>query len=524
MTFASGRTNLALPRTSLTAARDRSLMGMHTRLILAGVLLFTASLFAQSAPVQPATAPAPGPRLDREALTRMYRGELEEKFTPELAEPLCRAHESMERYFAARSSAERKETIAAIDALKLDPNILGRIVGLRMDWPALQGGGVFYFNVRVGPHPVLYFLGVPAKYDRTRAGGWPLLVKLPAAHAFIGEKRPDGDEVARIYTAWMNEELQKHPDALVLMPLLNLDELYGPSQPGMNLVYQPLLHAMSQVHVDTRRVYMLGHGMAGHATWNLALHYPTYFAAICPLAGSADDSFQRVRLPHLRNILTVTWHDVDDPYIKVNSTRTLVRALRDLKFDVEYEETKKLGHMPPQQIVDKLYDKMTARARNLYPAQVTVQSTRQETFFNRVDWVQVYQPLKTNGEQRLVFHHGSGSMTVNNASSRLDARITGPNQIAISPDNVATARLFFNDRMVDFARPLTIRIGGPTGRVLFEGLLKPSVEEMLKDQVTLGRGWRYFTAVWDYDDPQFVSATRPATTRAATSRSTTADR
>ena len=35
-----------------------------------------------------------------------------------------------------------------------------------------------------------------------------------------------------MYDAWGNDELAHHPDALVLMPLLNLDEGYGPSAPG----------------------------------------------------------------------------------------------------------------------------------------------------------------------------------------------------------------------------------------------------------------------------------------------------
>ena len=36
-------------------------------------------------------------------------------------------------------------------------------------------------------------------------------------------------------------ELTDHPDAIVLMPLLNLDELYGPGPVGMNLVMQSVL-------------------------------------------------------------------------------------------------------------------------------------------------------------------------------------------------------------------------------------------------------------------------------------------
>ena len=47
-------------------------------------------------------------------------------------------------------------------------------------------------------------------------------------------------------------------------------------------------------------VYLIGHSMAAHAVWNIAIHYPTYFATINPLAGSADQSWQRIRLGDLR--------------------------------------------------------------------------------------------------------------------------------------------------------------------------------------------------------------------------------
>jgi hypothetical protein len=52
-----------------------------------------------------------------------------------------------------------------------------------------------------------------------------------------------------------------------------------------------------------------------------------------------------------------------------------------------------------------------------------------------------------------------------------------------------------------------------------QGFVKQSIDEMLKDQVLLGRGWRYFTAAVDIDlipAPTTRPATRPSTTRSAT--------
>jgi hypothetical protein len=115
--------------------------------------------------------------------------------------------------------------------------------------------------------------------------------------------------------------LTAHPDAIVIMPLLNLDELYGPGPVGMNLVMQPIFDAASRANIDPARVYLIGHSMAAHAVWNLAIHYPTYFAAINPFAGSAKDGWQRYRLGNLANILCIVWHDASDEIVRVSESR-----------------------------------------------------------------------------------------------------------------------------------------------------------------------------------------------------------
>ena len=50
--------------------------------------------------------------------------------------------------------------------------------------------------------------------------------------------------------------------------------------------------------------------------------------------------------------------------------------------------------------------------------------------------------------------------------------------------------------MIDFHRSFSVFVN-KKGK--FEGFIKPSIAEMLKDQVFLGRGWRYFTGVIDID-------------------------
>src|SRR4029079_7629445 len=109
-------------------------------------------------------------------------------------------------------------------------------------------------------HDVRYFLGVPNGYDRAKK--WPLVIMLPTATPFVGNPKPDADAVSKMYTEWVEEELKQHPDALVLMPLLNLTEGWGPSYAGMNSVIHAMYHAYTRANLDPARVYLIGHDMS----------------------------------------------------------------------------------------------------------------------------------------------------------------------------------------------------------------------------------------------------------------------
>src|SRR5689334_13899987 len=138
-----------------------------------------------------AAAAAPEETIPRAQLEAIYRHELEGLDLPADADKVFAAHQLLEQYFAATTAAERKKLVHNLEATGLDVNLLGHLCRIRINWPALQPGGVYYVNERFGPHTVRYFVGVPTAYDRTRP--WPLVVKLPGAHAFTTTPPPAGD-------------------------------------------------------------------------------------------------------------------------------------------------------------------------------------------------------------------------------------------------------------------------------------------------------------------------------------------
>jgi pimeloyl-ACP methyl ester carboxylesterase len=461
--------------------------------VFIGAMVLLLLLTSTALRAQPTSGPAPLPDtqpMSRQELEPIIRAELGKLYDPAQADKLYSAAIILEQYFARPDA--RANITRALDGLGLDANIIGRLCRVRVTWPQLPAG-IYYINERVGPHDVRYFLGIPRNYDRTKP--WPLVLKLPGAEAFVTEPRPDPIQVTSIYAAWINDELGRHPDAVIIMPLLNLDDLWGPSYAGMNYAVQPVLHAPNIVNIDPSRVYMVGHSMSGHAVWNLALHHPTYFASFTALAGVATQDWQRVRMMNLRNILPVVWHDADDTLLKVDLSRQIVKAVRGLKFDIDYHETKGVGHVPSDAIYEQCYTRMRGRTRELYPKQVSLQSSRPDTRFNRSDWVQIYQPLRPGEEKKVFFTRGTGHMIVFLAAWMADATID-QNQINVNATNIESMRFYVNDQMVDFSRPVNVTVNR---RQRYQGTPKSSLEEMLKDQLFMGRGWRYYTAVIDID-------------------------
>jgi hypothetical protein len=466
------------------------------------VVVLILALFLRIASAEPTTVATSQP-LAREQLAVLYEAELGTAYQSASLDKLLATQDELEKYFAGNAQ-DRAAAIEAIRKIGLDETTIGKICRIRSNWPAMKGG-VYYINEKLGPHNVHYFLGIPDNYDRLKK--WPLVVKLPTATVFVTEPKPDSDQVAKIYTDWILDELKTHPDAVVVMPLLNLDELYGPSYTGMNSVMKSIQHATSRVNIDPAKVYLIGHSMSAHAVWNLALHYPTYFAAINPLAGGASAAWQRLRVMNLRNVLPVVWHDSSDKVIKVDSSRQIVQILKRFNIPANYEETKDVGHDPTPEIWQRCYIRTRSKTRDLYPKQITLQSNRLDTIFNRIDWLQVYQPLNPGEDQKLLFRRGTGIMLIQSTTWSADAKRNG-NRFDIDTKNVEVLRLYVNDQLIDFKEPVTVAVNK---KIRFEGMVSPSVEELLHDQVFLGRGWRYFTGVIDIDLRE-SPATKPSAT------------
>ena len=113
--------------------------------------------------------------------------------------------------------------------------------------------------------------------------------------------------------------------AYVLIPQL------PSSQKGWVNVSQPLYDliqaVVSEFHIDTGNISLTGHSMGGTGTWNLAAEYPSLFARIAPLSGSA-----RLNADAIKQLDTLpVWAFVGsaDTIVPPDSSEQIVKELEE---------------------------------------------------------------------------------------------------------------------------------------------------------------------------------------------------
>lgn len=121
--------------------------------------------------------------------------------------------------------------------------------------------------------------------------------------------------------------------------------------------------ATASYRIDPTRVYLTGHSMGGHGTWNIGVHFPGRFAAIGPSAGwssfytytgqtrpmgvfarSRAASDTNVYLSNLARRGAYVIHGTADDNVPIREPRALVPALRMFTPDVEFWEQPGAGH------------------------------------------------------------------------------------------------------------------------------------------------------------------------------------
>jgi predicted peptidase len=174
-----------------------------------------------------------------------------------------------------------------------------------------------------------YLIYLPEGYE-SDSKQWPLLLFLHGA----SERGSDIELIKRNGPPRLIEEGQQFPFILV-----------SPQCPERTIWDNKLLITLldeieSKYNVDTRRVYLTGISMGGHATWSLAIQYPERFAAIIPICarGYSQDVYV------LKDLPVCVFHGEKDDIVPISDGKKMVDALEKAGGSVKFTIYPEAGH------------------------------------------------------------------------------------------------------------------------------------------------------------------------------------
>ena len=97
---------------------------------------------------------------------------------------------------------------------------------------------------------------------------------------------------------------------------------------------------LAKYNVDKSRVYLTGLSMGGFGTWELAMTFPDYFAAVAPICGGGNP----LLVSKLKNTPVWVFHGKKDTSVPEQQSAIMVEALKKIGANVEYTVLPEGGH------------------------------------------------------------------------------------------------------------------------------------------------------------------------------------
>lgn len=187
-----------------------------------------------------------------------------------------------------------------------------------------------------------YTLFVPEHYSAAKS--WPLIVCLHGGY---------GDGFDYIWT-WLRPGRSY---GYFLLAPKSLDVTWGMTlgSPDTRSVLAMVREVSQQYAVDPARVYLTGLSDGGIFTYILGLEQHQLFAALAPIAGALHPVVDPIlREGRGKELPMLVIHGVHDFIFPVAFTRQTCRLLKDLGYQVQYEELPDWGHAFPYSINERL--------------------------------------------------------------------------------------------------------------------------------------------------------------------------
>lgn len=156
-----------------------------------------------------------------------------------------------------------------------------------------------------------YLLALPEGYEAQPGKNWPLVLFLHGS----GERGTDLEQVKKHGPPKLIAAGQKI-DAIVASPQCEPAQSWNSH--GVKALADDLVKSF---RVDPERIYLTGLSMGGYGTWDTALDYPDFFAAIVPICGGAGVRW--VMADRIKHLPAWIFHGDKDTAVPVAESRKI---------------------------------------------------------------------------------------------------------------------------------------------------------------------------------------------------------
>ncbi len=177
-----------------------------------------------------------------------------------------------------------------------------------------------------------YYLYFPEDYEPNNQEKYPLLL-------FLHGGGESGDSLVRVK--------RNGPPKLIAQGKKFPFLILAPQNPYENkwwntrAVKQLLDSIVESNNVDTKRIYLTGLSRGGGAAWEMAVQYPSTFAAMAVVCGMAP-------VPYAswidKEMPIWVFHGVEDKSIPISESDIMVAKLQEMGYDVKFTRYPGVGH------------------------------------------------------------------------------------------------------------------------------------------------------------------------------------
>ncbi len=255
--------------------------------------------------------------------------------------------------------------------------------------------------------------------------------------------------------------------------------------------------------VDSDRVFLMGAGEGGTMAFDVGLSHPDLFAGVLPVSGWPGRHGQR----YWPNCLNLPFYIVDgDLADHAKGTERVPGNLQlfqskwvKLGYPVLYVLYKGRGVEWFAGELPSMFDWMDHkkdrhRRSTAFPQLAKMGGTLHQEFQSLRTTDNHFYWLSTNSIDPR--HVNDGTEWKNRFGASFQGRILEGNIIIVNPSNVKQLTIWLSKEMIDFSRPVTVRING--SQRLINRKVQPSLQTLLEDFYERGDRQRLFWARLDF--------------------------